>query len=160
MVKQIGFLILVINFFLAGGLGFSQDSLVGVWQRDTNLISAGMNDTYHFYNDGTFILVFNEYNYIKSIQSISGKFVVNEKEICFELLTCSQIVGEIKPGSAGFQDTWIFEGKEVRTIEQHSGPYCFEFSKSEASGAFILLIDRKKFFKVSDNPDSYFNNRK
>lgn len=130
-------------------------TIVGLWQVNTPKVADALHDSYKFYRDGSFEFDFDQYDDMKRILSISGKYTIGGDWIRFTVLIRKELVdGIVVRGSPAFQKGWILiDAKQVTVNEQYSEEAAFEICDSLESHPQCIKIDNEKFYKLSDNPD-------
>ncbi len=147
-------------FFLLIALTSSikAQTILGVWQFGSSEINAGYFDTYQFFPDSTFKFNTNQNDGLRRILIIGGKYQVKKNKLYFIVNYTIEVVGgkpkrsEIMSGS----DSWSLEGGEIKTF-QLKNPMRqsadLEFISKENTKE--LLIDKRKFFKVDNDPNNF-----
>ncbi len=152
--KKIVLLILVLKCF-----SVQAQSLTGIWQLNTPEVSSGYQDTYQFFSNGTFRFNTNQSDGLRRILSIGGKYKIEKSNIIFNIEYTIEIVGgsihrdEITPGS----DSWAIEGGQTKKISLTKSTMqraILEVGKKD-KGVDILLIDKRKYYKVDNDPDNF-----
>lgn len=132
-------------------------SLVGVWQRDTNCILGKHLDTYCFFSDGTFRFNSDENNSLRRVLSIGGKYKIVNKQLVFVVkYTIERVGGVLERDTLATQcGSWSIKGGVIKkmmlrkTIVEKAD---LDRTVNSKSGKY-LLIDMRKYFKISNNPD-------
>lgn len=127
----------------------SSQNIIGLWQRDSNIVGSGTNETYHFFENGKFEFCVSQYLYLNTIISFQGIYKINNDQICFVIKSRKEIVGgQIEQGSLGFQDNWVISGSTIKEIKQDSIPYNFNFSIEVKEKKTVLQIGNTTYYKV------------
>lgn len=132
-------------------------SLVGVWQRDTNCVLGKHLDTYCFFSDGTFCFNSDENNSLSRILSIGGSYIIVKNQIVFHVkYTIERSDGILVRDTLATQcGSWSIKGGVIKkmmlrkTIVEKAD---LDRTVNSKSGK-CLLIDMRKYFKISNNPD-------
>jgi hypothetical protein len=136
----------------------SQDSLIGIWQADNNLLAAGLADNYQFFKDNTFKYNFNSMSCgLRRLWSILGNYKLINNELIltinstFESVGGHIIAGGTEEGENGFQ---IVDDK--MEIKNQDKPSIIHFAlDNNDEKEHSLEINFRKFFKLSSNPNAF-----
>ena len=70
-------------------------NLVGIWQKSTSEISSGYLDSYLFFSDGTFRFNTNQYDGLRRVLSIGGKYKIENEKIIFIIEYTIEVIGGV-----------------------------------------------------------------
>lgn len=131
-------------------------SLVGVWQKDTNCVFEKHLDTYCFFSDGTFRFNSDENNSLRRILSIGGSYMIVKNQIVFHVKYTIERSGGIliRDTLATQCGSWSIKGgiiKKMVLIKAIVEKADLDRTVISKSGK-CLLIDMRKYFKISDIP--------
>ena len=148
---------IILAFFLAAILNtVNAQSLVGKWQEETPELSAGYLNVYEFLSDSTFFFKPTQYFGLKRIISIGGRYSYNKEAHTLGLIVefSNEIVGgtfEREEESGEASDSWVINGGEIKKIKLAKPVkevLTLEFGKSDKKNTKLVLLDRRKFYKV------------
>jgi hypothetical protein len=134
----------------------NSQNIVGLWQSGSAEITAAYLDTYQFFPDGTFRFNTNQYDELRRIISLGGNYKLEGDRIRFTVKYSIEVIGgtfsrtEIGTGS----DSWSIENGVIKNFPiQKPKEDIASFSFNESQN--ILLIDKRKFFKIHDDPNDF-----
>lgn len=133
----------------------SQDSLLGIWQADNNLLAAGLADTYEFWEDNTFRFNFNSMRCgLRRLWNILGSYQLLKDEIILRITATSESVGGhieeagTEEGESGFQ----IIGDRMKIIKQNEPSILhFKLNRSDTPN-MSLKINGRIFYKLRFDP--------
>lgn len=134
-------------------------SLVGLWQLNTSEVTSGYFDTYQFFSNGTFRFNSNQYDALRRVITIGGKYKVQKNKLTFLVeYTMEKVGGAFKIGdiSSG-SDSWSITGGQIKrlpllkTITQ----YASIETDIKDQGADIIKINKAKYYKVDNDPENF-----
>jgi hypothetical protein len=131
-------------------------SLTGKWQEGTPEVTSGYFNTYQFIDDSTFLFSLNQYFGLKRIVSIGGKYKYNKKGGVLSLTVefTNEIIGgtiERSEESGEATDRWGITGgklKKIKLVKPVKAVIKVEFTKSDKEDSELVLLDKKKYYKV------------
>lgn len=146
------FTIISINFCFA-------QKIIGIWQLKTSEVSSAYFDTYQFFSDGTFHFNTNQYDALRRIISIGGRYKVEKNklsltvEYTIEKLGGSFKVGEISAGS----DSWSLTNAQIKKIPALKAATQIASVEigGKDKGTDIVVINKAKYYKVDDDPNNF-----
>lgn len=133
-----------------------KQEIIGVWQANSWLLGAGLQDIYRFYKDGKFVYQVSSYNYLSGVEKIEGIYSIEDSSITFNVNYVWEVVdGEIKRGDPGVEGDWILTNVKVKKIKQTlSSEYAYFKQGIDHKNEYrFLMIDGKIFYLISTNPD-------
>ena len=136
----------------------SQDSLIGIWQADNNLLAAGLADNYQFFKDNTFKYNFNSMSCgLRRLWSILGNYKLMNNELILTINSTFESVGGhieaggIEEGEKGF----VIVGDEMKIIDQKETSILHLLLNGYDIKDNSLEIDFRKFYKLNSNPNVF-----
>lgn len=135
-----------------------QDSLIGVWQEDSNLLAAGLADNYQFFKDDSFKFNFNSMSCgLRRLWSILGSYKLLKDELILTVTSTYESVGGnieeagTEEGENGFQ----IIGDRMEFIKQDKPSVLhFVLGKNDNS-EHSIEINGRKFYKLSNDPNAF-----
>lgn len=135
--------------------------LSGTWQIDNKTVGDALKKNFRFYENGTFILNFSEYNDLARIKSVKGKYSIgtDNSNLYLTIESRQELVGgHLEPGSPGFQSNeFVLQGAKLITIEQSDSeskePYSLSDCGCNKGEITCIKIEGNKYYKVSANPN-------
>jgi hypothetical protein len=152
----------LLSIFLYGSV-FAQsckDDILGVWQYESKEIGSAWLDTYQFFSDGTFIFNLSQYDEIKRIIAIKGHYRLTKEAICFKVEYTTELVGGhiVRDNLTSIHGSWALSGnfikKEIKQPDTKDEYAPISFLK-ESTGSDCILIDGRKFYRISKDPTAY-----
>lgn len=139
----------------------NQNELIGVWQKNTSLITSGLEAFFRFYRSGKFIYNRSSYDELNPLLSIYGNYkLVDSNALGLKVDSSKQLIGyQIIAASSGFQfGTFVLFGGKMVTTPQKGTGYEFHDISVYRKGKQIkcIVIDNDKYYKLSNNPDASF----
>ena len=154
-----------------------KNTLIGTWHA-WHMISSQCDERYHFYDDGTYLFEYSNYDDKKRVISESG--VWDDSNDILKLIISSKVTIEggeesTEPLLVGDPDEYAIINGTIRIVEmdpfeteehrielyppEELDDATFEKDKeSEYSyGYWTMFIDGVKYWKLTDNPDMYLN---
>ena len=138
-------------------------SIVGVWQNQAQMGSA-WNNTYLFFQDGTFKFFYSQMDCAKRDVSYSGLWSVKGNALKLIMKEKVSVVGGELQKSDGscVSDFMIVGGAEKRTRLKKGKKEVFSISdvyKDEGENPKdIIYIDNIKFWRFSNSPEEVIKN--
>jgi hypothetical protein len=136
----------------------TQDSLIGIWQADNNLLAAGLADNYQFFKDNTFKYNFNSMSCaLRRLWSILGNYkLINNELILTITSTFESVGGHIEAGGTEEgENGFVLVGDEIKIIIQKEPSILHFLLNKNDIKENSLEINFRKFFKLSSNPNSF-----
>jgi hypothetical protein len=136
----------------------SQDSLIGIWQADNNLLAAGLADNYQFFKDNTFKFNFNSMSCgLRRLWSILGNYkLINNELILTVTSTLESVGGHIEAGGTEEgENGFMLVGDEIKIINQKEASILYLLLNKNDIKENSLEINYRKFFKLSSNPNAF-----
>jgi len=137
----------------------NSQSLIGIWQAETPKLSSAYLNTYQFFSDSSFKFNTNQYDDLRRIISIGGKYQIMNKIIIFTVSYTNEVVGgKIERSSLStLNDSWAIEGGEIvkipiksKVIEEAD----LIIGKKE-NNISVIFIDKRKYYKVGTDPTKF-----
>lgn len=153
--KKIFFSLLIMTFSITfaqqkkDSYFLSNNDLIGVWQRDSNIIANVLNQNFEFYNNGTFILnLGNEGDDARSIIKLKGKYRLVNDKLIFTIISRTVVEGKLEIGDTGISfGIFVFgEDSKYKEIKEPN-------PKELVDPCYITLITKSKI-KISN--ETYF----
>ena len=118
----------------------SKKDLIGIWQRDSNIIGNGLNQNFEFYNNGTFVLnLGNDGDDVRDIIKLKGKYRLQSDKLYFTIISRTLVEGKIEMGEMG-TTFGIFQFGRDSKIKEIKEPT----SKELPDPCYITLIKKSK----------------
>ena len=97
--------------------------LIGTWQRDTKIISNGLNQNFEFFSNGTFLLhLGSDGDDLRNTIELRGKYRIENDKLYFTILSKTIVDGKIGVSDMGVSLS-IFEIIDAETkVIQESNP--------------------------------------
>jgi len=133
--------------------------ITGLWQFGSSEVNSGYFDTYQFFSDGTFKFNTDQNDGLRRILTIAGTYKLKKDTIIFSVKYSVEVVGgdisrsEISSRS----DSWSIEGgkiTECKVKKLVSDNASFKLLDS-GNQIKIILIDKRKYYKIDDDPNSF-----
>lgn len=134
-------------------------SLVGIWQLNTPEVSSGYLDTYQFFSNGTFRFNSSQYDALRRVITIGGKYKVQKDKLTFSVeYTMEKVGGVFKVGDiASGSDSWSITGGQIKrvpllkTITQYASIEAGIKDKE----VDVIKINKAKYYKVDNDPENF-----
>ena len=136
----------------------SQDSLIGIWQADNNLLAAGLADNYQFFKDNTFKYNFNSMSCgLRRLWSILGYYKLTNNELILTInSTFESVGGHIEAGGTEEGEKgFVIVGDEMKIIDQKETSILHLLLNGYDIKDNSLEIDFRKFYKLNSNPNVF-----
>ena len=155
-------LLVIIVGIIACSSGKSQsiNEIVGIWQLSSPEIGSAYLDTYQFFPNGLFVFHVNEYDELKQIVSIKGKYVVYQDSIKLAPISMVTYNGSKldRSKSTSVHDSWSLSGNliknEIFLEEQPTFIAKLVFHKQQ-DGKLSILIDGLEYYLLTKDPNDY-----
>ena len=137
----------------------SQDSLIGIWQADNNLLAAGLADNYQFFKDNTFKYNFNSMSCgLRRLWSILGNYKLMNNELILTInSTFESVGGHIEAGGTEEGEKgFVIVGDEMKIIDQKETSMLYLILKGYDIKDKSLKKDFLKLYKLNSKPN-FFN---
>ena len=137
-----------------------QDDIIGIWQLSTPEIGSGYLDNYQFFPDGKYVFNINEYDELKHIVSIKGRYIVSKDSLTIEpisLITCSGNKLD-RSSSTSMHDSWSLSGTRIKNEIFLKNQPAFTVKLvlvMKEEGHNSILIDGLVYFLVTKDPNEY-----
>lgn len=127
--------------------------LVGIWQRDSYVVGAGLGCYFQFFKDGRFAWHTNEYDEVHRIKSVNGTYRTDGYFIYIKM----KYTHELQGGTLEFNETafksglfYLENGKCVDVpVKDSTTEYAWTLKKGKGKG---IVIQDGKYYKVDNNP--------
>ncbi len=142
----------------------SPRGLVGIWQVSPE-IAAGWNDSYLIYPDGKIIFAYNQMDLFKRLLRREGTWTLDGAALTV-VYTRERVTigGKVNKNAAdgengieGGKDVWRKLAKPVSSRFTLSGIGKPQKNRFGGAGAWSVLFDTKRFYKIKDDPKEYEN---
>lgn len=163
--KYFSLLLIILSFVCCAQDGkqtktISQKNLVGIWQADNNKESAAWDDVYRFFEDGKFIYNPSQYDGLKRILVITGKYRIVENSLHLKIDSTTEIVGGylIRSTITTLSDSWEITGGEIKEFKQlDKGEQIIELQhcQNKPSEAICILMDNRSYYKMQSDATKY-----
>lgn len=134
-------------------------SLVGIWQLNTPEVSSGYLDTYQFFSNGTFRFNSSQYNALRRVITIGGKYKVQKDKVTFLVeYTMEKVGGVFKVGdvSSG-SDSWSITGGQIKRVPllKTLTQYASIETGIKDKEVDVIKINKAKYYKVDNDPENF-----
>ncbi len=137
------------------------DDISGVWQLNSPEIGSGYLDNYQFFKNGEFKFNLNQYDELKTIVAIKGKYSISKDSIFFKAQTIEEHTGKdrlVRSRTTSLHDSWSLIGdykiSEITLKQQETISATLEFGKN-SKGQISILIDGTEYFQIIRDPEDY-----
>lgn len=143
-----------------------REKIIGVWQESTSQESDDWLNTYSFFKNSTFVFTFSRYLGFNRIQSLSGKYRIQNDTLAILVEKRKEIVGGyiFNHNNSGASLGWLLKGGKEKIITQK--PQIWESCKLEfctpdivadenvhpKQSILCLWIFDNHYYKIRDNP--------
>jgi hypothetical protein len=137
-----------------------QDDIIGIWQLSTPEIGSGYLDNYQFFPDGKYVFNINEYDELKHIVAIKGRYIVSKDSLTIEpisLITCSGNKLD-RSSSTSMHDSWSLSGTRIKSeifLENQPAFTVKLVLVMKEEGHKSILIAGLEYFLVTKDPNEY-----
>ena len=160
--KKVLLIIIGIIAYLSGNSQNNnmQDDIIGIWQLSTPEIGSGYLDNYQFFPDGKFVFNINEYDELKHIVAIKGRYIVSTDSITIEPISLITYSGNKldRSSSTSMHDSWSLCGSRIKNEifleNQPTFTVKLVLIKKQA-GPNSILIDGREYFMITKDPFEY-----
>ncbi|MBI5324391.1 MAG: hypothetical protein HZB41_03790 [Ignavibacteriae bacterium] len=155
-------LILLIIIFFGIHISYSKaldfrKEIIGTWQENDSVISAGYQNLFRFYKDGKVTFHVSDYNNISIIRSVEGEYKINKDSIYLKILYVNKFLnGTVRFGEFNDIDDMplVFEGdsltkENIKEPYFQPIPYKIELKKRKS---FSIDIGGFIYYKLNDDP--------
>ncbi|WP_209143478.1 MULTISPECIES: hypothetical protein [Niastella] len=139
----------------------SNNTIVGVWQANTDVVASALKVNFQFFKDGRFIYNTDSYNALNPLISIIGVYKIEKNILYLKIQSTKQLTGfKIAASEPAFQfGSFQIDGGKITTIKQNDTDYDEHEIKAmadkKAPKKKVIKIDSETYYKVSDNPDKF-----
>lgn len=138
-----------------------KNELIGIWQADTTEESDAWLDVYRFFENGEFIFNPNQYDGLKRILAINGKYRIVGNNLYLKVSSTTEIVGGhlVRSTIETLSDSWAIEGGQIKKFEQpNKDEEVIEISqhKNTNSKDSFIMLDNRKYYKMRNDPTKYY----
>jgi len=136
------------------------NDITGVWQYESCEIGSAWLDTYHFFSNGEFVFNLSQYDEIKRIIAIKGHYRLIKDSIYFKIEYTTELFGGyiVRDNLTKIHGSWALSGnpiqKDIKQSEIREEYATLKFCK-EKIGVPCILIDGRKFYRISNDPKEY-----
>ncbi|MDZ4204208.1 MAG: hypothetical protein U1C46_05260 [Bacteroidales bacterium] len=136
------------------------NELIGIWQADNNEESSAWFDVYRFFDNGKFIFNPNQYDGLKRVLSITGKYRIVDNYLYLKINSTTEIVGGyiVRSTITVFSDSWEIEGGEIKEFEHPNideEVVKVQQYQIDASNEISIILDNRKYYKMQSDPTKY-----
>ena len=132
-------------------LKIEKEFLIGIWQSNSNEESAAWLDSYTFFQNNNFIFRPSQYDGLKRIVAIIGKFSIKGDSIYFKADSVTESFGGNLQRSnlETLNDSWTLEDATYKTLKIKSSEESAILEKclNAKSGKSCIMIDKRIFYK-------------
>jgi hypothetical protein len=149
---------LIIFYLLFVFVQVRSQNIEGIWQYDTNTLADGYHEVYLFKKNSLFEFHTSQYDALKRINSIGGKYTIKKDTLLFYVSYTLEVIGGniVRSDIYSKNDSWEIENGLLDTIYYHGlNVQKAMFKIKEENSQRIIYIDGYKYFKVDNNPDNY-----
>jgi hypothetical protein len=133
-------------------------NIVGLWQENDSLLTAGLQNVYRFYPNGKFRFTVSSYDYLARLNSLYGNYKIKNNVLYLEVISAKEFVdGEITYGDEADYNDWAYKGSKEK-ITKFKIPKVFDLEIKVCqnnSDIKCIRLNYLKFYKISSNPDAY-----
>lgn len=156
-------ILLLICFMLPLNNLFSQKleeklNIVGVWQENDSLLTAGLQNIYRFYPDGQFRFIVSSYDYLSRLIGLYGNYKIKDNILYLKVTSAKEFVGgEITYGDEADYNNWAYKGSKEK-ITKYKIPKEFDLEIKVCPDDIeikCIRLNYLKFYKISPNPGAY-----
>ncbi|MHC1704992.1 MAG: hypothetical protein AB9846_14085 [Tenuifilaceae bacterium] len=146
-----------LSVFCQNSIPVSKNELIGLWQSKTEKIGSAYLDNYSFFSNDRFIFRPTTFDGLRGIIEIKGSFKINDLTIIFLPDSITEITGtEIERSRIStLSDSWsLLDSKLIKSrIKSEPQEASLEKIIDADKKKYHILIDKREFFKIKDNPD-------
>ena len=126
--------------------------MIGVW-HDMPMVGSGLSQRYHFYDDGSFVFEYSQFDETKTTLSESGKWTFINDLLSLEITEKITVVGGEKTESKGRIVIVIPTPPEKKEYTVHT-PLSLDKEVSP-DGYYTFDIEGIEYWRISSDPDMY-----
>ncbi len=137
----------------------NKKDIVGIWQFESSEMASGWGNTYTFFDDGSFIYRPSQYNSLKAIVAINGKYEIVKDNIVLMIKSITELVNgdvihDVFQNSNNYWKITDFEVKE-RAVEPETFELYLEKNPNNKSKYLSIVLAGEVFYKLRNNPNDY-----
>lgn len=137
-----------------------EKNIIGVWQAKSDEMTSGWLDTYQFFANGEFTFNPSQYDGLKRIISIKGKYRIIGDSLFFLVQYTKEATGGdiVRSETSTLSDSWALEGVKIIEIKHENKEEqkaAIELGQPSANGNSCILIDKRKYYKMQSDPTKY-----
>lgn len=136
----------------------NKSDIIGIWQFNSREINAGWFDNYQFFLDGNFCFNTNQNDATRRIISIGGKFNIIGDTLILHTTYSKELKGGylVRSETAG-SSGWEINGAIIDVIKFKSPKLSYLQLENckEHEKLPCILLDKRKYFKLENNPKNY-----
>ena len=135
----------------------TKDELIGIWQLGNDSEGDAWPEVYRFFSDGKFIFNLSQYDGLKRILAINGRYRIIKNTIYLNVKSTTEIIGgNIVPTNLSSYD-WRIDGGKIKDIMQpKTEEQVIDIKQGQSESKFrCFLFNSQKYYKMDGNPKKY-----
>ena len=136
-----------------------ENTLIGIWQAESNEESAAWLESYTFTEKSRFIFRTSQYDGLRRIIGIIGNYRINKDLIYFKADSIIETYGGHIERSKfeTLNDSWSFENEEIKTVKIQSNEESaiIELCDRNKTNTPCIMIDKRIFYRIKTDPKEY-----
>lgn len=128
-------------------------NIIGVWQKDSKGVAAGLRNCYRFYKNGTVKYSISEFNEESPFKGFIGKYLLTDSILFVKIEKFVEYTDyELEPGASGaYSADWMpFNGKRRLRVAKDTAWIKLPIQLEKGTA----FINDYKYYLLSRNPDT------